>query len=192
LSPRAAAAQRDGRPRASAAARRFDRLAATSNRSPELQEVPDVGYNFGVGRAAPIFALKAHDGSEIDLRQYRGDWFPVLVFFSRLAPGASRRLSALSQEAATLWGLRAQLLGVTTGDAAELRSFADAVSGLSFPLLADDGTVAASFGAGRAVVGDAPPMVVVVDRAGKVVWMGEGEDDLDPKVVVAALRSVVR
>ena len=33
-----------------------------------------MGYNFGVGREAPTFTISAVDGSEINLKQYRGDW----------------------------------------------------------------------------------------------------------------------
>ena len=38
-----------------------------------------MGNTFGVGREAPQFDLTAHDGSRVSLRQYRGDWFAVVV-----------------------------------------------------------------------------------------------------------------
>ena len=53
-----------------------------------------MGYDFGVGREAPTFTLSAVDGSEITLNQYRGDWFPVLVFIPTPAPGAAQMLAA--------------------------------------------------------------------------------------------------
>ncbi len=71
-----------------------------------------MGYNFGVGREAPQFDLTSHDGSRISLKQYRGDWFPVIVFL-----GADQAaVSALSAVADQLWGLRGQLIGLVTGD----------------------------------------------------------------------------
>ena len=53
-----------------------------------------MGYDFGVGREAPTFTLSAVDGSEIRLNQYRGDWFPVLVFIPTQAPGAAESWSS--------------------------------------------------------------------------------------------------
>ena len=61
------------------------------------QEVPVVGYDFGVGREAPTFTLSAVDGSEIKLNQYRGDWFPVLVFIPTQTPARSRGAGAAEQ-----------------------------------------------------------------------------------------------
>lgn len=151
-----------------------------------------MGYNFGVGRAAPTFVLATHDGGEIDLRQYRGDWFPILLFFSVAAPGAAARLQALAGQAGTFWGLRGQLVGVTSGDADEIGAFVADAPGLSFPLAVDDGRVAAAYGAGKAVDGVAPPLAVIVDRAGKVVWMGEGDDVFKPATLLSALRSIAR
>ena len=151
-----------------------------------------MGYDFGVGREAPTFALTAHDGGEINLKQYRGDWFPVLVFFSTASAGAAAQLKALAGQAAGFWGLRGQLVGVTSGHDAEVQAFVAGIEGLSFPVVADDGRAALAFGAGKAVTGDGPPLAVVVDRAGKVVWMGEGDDDLKPAALLAALRSIAR
>ena len=104
-----------------------------------------MGYNFGVGREAPTFTISAVDGSEINLKQYRGDWFPVLVFVPTQAPGAAQTLAQLSAAADTLWGLRGQLLGICDAGRDEVKALADDVEGLSFPLLPDDGTR----GAGR-------------------------------------------
>jgi peroxiredoxin len=151
-----------------------------------------LGYNFGVGREAPTFVLSAHDGSEINLKQYRGEWFAILVFFSRTSPKAIDQLSALSGQGDTLWGLRGQLLGVAAGDIDDVRTDVEAARGLSFPVVADDGSVAAAYGAAQAVAGDGPPLVFIVDRAGKIVWMGEGDDDLKPASVLDALRTVAR
>lgn len=151
-----------------------------------------MGYDLGVGREAPTFVLTAHDGGEIDLRQYRGDWFPVLVFFSTATAEAAGQLKALAGQAGVLWGLRGQLVGVTSGDSAELQAFAESIAGLSFPIVADDGRAALSYGAVKAVTGDGPPLAVIVDRAGKVVWMGEGDDDLKPAALLTALRSIAR
>jgi len=150
-----------------------------------------VGYDFGVGREAPTFTLSAVDGSEIRLNQYRGDWFPVLVFVPTRTPGAAEALKQLSEAADTLWGLRGQLVGVCDAGRDEVKSLADGLPGLAFPVLPDDGSVARAYGALRKD-GSARPMAFIIDRAGKIVWTGEGEEALKASGLIAAFRSVVR
>jgi peroxiredoxin len=150
-----------------------------------------VGYDFGVGRAAPAFTLTAADGSEIKLSQYRGDWFPVLAFIPAQAQGVAELLEQLSATADSLWGLRGQLVGVCDANADECRALAARVPGLAFPLLADDGSVARQYGALRKD-GTARPMAFIIDRAGKIVWTGDGAAALTAPALLAAFREVVR
>jgi peroxiredoxin len=150
-----------------------------------------VGYDFGVGREAPTFSLSAVDGSEIKLGQYRGDWFPVLVFVPVRAPGAADALAELSAAAGELWGLRGQLVGICDADRDVCAALAAQVPGLAFPLLPDDGSVARQYGA-RRDDGTVRPMVFIVDRAGKIVWSGEGAAALTQQALVAAFRQIVR
>ena len=150
-----------------------------------------MGYDFGVGRAAPTFTLTAADGSEIKLSQYRGDWFPVLAFIPAQAQGAAELLEQLSAAADSLWGLRGQLVGVCDASADDCRALAARVPGLAFPLLADDGSVARQYGALRKD-GTARPMAFIIDRAGKIVWTGDGAAALTAPALLAAFREVVR
>jgi peroxiredoxin len=150
-----------------------------------------VGYDFGVGREAPTFTLSAVDGSEIKLNQYRGDWFPVLVFVPTRSPGASGLLEQLSKAAGTLWGLRGQVIGICDAGRDECKTLAAAVPGLAFPLLPDDGGVARQYGALRED-GTSRPMAFIIDRAGKIVWTGDGAAALTAPALLAAFRQVVR
>jgi peroxiredoxin len=150
-----------------------------------------VGYNSGVGREAPTFTINAVDGGEINLKQYRGDWFAVLVFVSAQAAETAAALAQLSAAAGTLWGLRGQLLGICDAGRDEATKLAAKVEGLSFPLLPDDGRVARAYGAVKPS-GEVRPMAFIVDRAGKIVWTGEGAAALEPATLVAAFREVVR
>ena len=148
-----------------------------------------MGFNFGVGREAPTFTLSAADGSEISLEQYRRDWLPVLVFVP--AEGASAALAGLSTAADTLWGLRGQLVGICVAAHDTVRELHDQAGAVSFPLLADDGAVARSYGACRPD-GTLRPMAFIVDRAGKIVWSAEGPDAVEPVTLLTAFRQVVR
>jgi len=150
-----------------------------------------VGYNFGVGREAPTFTISAVDGNEINLRQYRGDWFAVLVFVPTQAVATAAALAQLSAAADTLWGLRGQLLGICDAGRDQVTKLAAEVEGLAFPLLPDDGRVAQAYGALKKS-GRVRPMAFIVDRAGKIVWTGEGASALKPATLVAAFRQVAR
>ena len=150
-----------------------------------------MGYNSGVGREAPTFIISAVDGNEINLRQYRGDWFAVLVFVPTQAAATAAALAQLSAAADTLWGLRGQLLGICDGGSDAVKTLAADVEGLSFPLLPDEGSVAQAYGALKQG-GGMRPMAFIVDRAGKIVWSGEGASALEPATLVAAFREVAR
>lgn len=150
-----------------------------------------MGYNFGVGREAPTFTMNAADGSEINLKQYRGDWFPVLLFVPTQTPGIEKQLAQLSAAAADVWGLRGQLLGLCDASRDDVKALAERVEGLSFPLLPDDGRVAKAYGA-LAKSGEVRPMAFIVDRAGKVVWTGDGIAALRPATLISAFRQVAR
>ena len=150
-----------------------------------------MGYKFGVGREAPVFIASAVDGSEINLKQYRGDWFAVLVFLPTQAASAETALAQLSGAADSLWGMRGQLLGICDASRDECTTLAGDVAGLAFPLLPDDGTIAQAYGALKSD-GEVRPMAFIVDRAGKIVWMAEGDGSLRPAALMAAFRDVAR
>ena len=150
-----------------------------------------MGYDFGVGREAPTFTLSAVDGNEINLKQYRGDWFAVLVFVPTQAPDAAQTLKQLSAAADTLWGLRGQLVGICDAGRDDVKALADGAESPAFPLLPDDGSVAQLYGALRKD-GTARPMAFIVDRAGKIVWSGDGAAALKAPKLIAAFRQVVR
>ena len=153
-----------------------------------------MGNTFGVGREAPQFDLTAHDGSRVSLRQYRGDWFPVIVFVGADPVAAAALTGALSAVADQLWGVRGQLIGIVHGDDAALQAVAGKAERVEFPLLADPGAVVArGFGAYDAVAGRVRPYAAIVDRAGKIVWSADGgATAIDPAVLVTAMKDVAR
>jgi peroxiredoxin len=152
-----------------------------------------VGYTFGVGREAPAFALAGSDGSAITLKSYRGDWLPVIVFFDPYHPDVVKRLAALSASADQFWGLRGQLLALAPVGAADLRELAAQVPALAFPLLVDEGSlVARAYGAYNRTKDAVSAAAYIVDRSGKIVWVGEGEEAYRPSMLIAALENIAR
>ena len=150
-----------------------------------------MGYDFGVGREAPTFTLSAVDGNEIKLNQYRGDWYPILAFVPTRSQGAAELLEQLSKAADALWGERGQLVCICDAGRDDVKALADKVPTLAFPLLSDDGAVAGMYGA-RRKDGTARPMAFIIDRAGKIVWTGDGAAALTAPALLAAFRQVVR
>ncbi len=149
-----------------------------------------VGYAFGVGREAPVFTLGTTDGTSVSLAAYRGDWFPILVFIPGGCEQAEVLLDALNSAASRLWGLRGQLLAICSSSPADAER-PRASTSISFPLLRDDGGLAASYGI-RFSGGKRVPAAFIIDRAGKIVWSAEGADALNPQLIEAALRDVAR
>ena len=150
-----------------------------------------MGYAFGVGREAPSFVLTAIDGNEINLRQYRGDGFAVLVFMPVATPDAPKKLEALSKAAGSLWGMRGQVVVLSDAGRDELTKWDEDAGGVGVPLISDDGAVATAYGA-RPRDGALEPRTVIVDRAGKIVWMAEGDEAFQPAAITAAFRDVAR
>jgi thioredoxin-dependent peroxiredoxin len=152
-----------------------------------------VGYTFGVGREAPRFGLHAADGSEIELAQYRGDWLPVIVFFRHDDAATPARLAALAAAADQLWGFRGQVLGVAVATPAQLAALDAQAGPLSFPLLADeDGRVARAYDAWNAAAGRVRDVTYIVDKSGKIVWVGQDDDAAKPAVLTSAFRDIAR
>jgi peroxiredoxin len=160
-----------------------------------------VGNTFGVGRAAPQFDLTAHDGSRVSLRQYRGDWFAVVVFLGTDQAAAAAETTALSAVADQLWGMHGQLIGLLHGDEAALQAVAAKAEHAAFPLLADpDAGVARSYGFFDAASGQVRLAAVIVDRSGKIAWSADGgpvgvdvaSASVDPDALVNAMRDVAR
>ena len=152
-----------------------------------------MGYTFGVGREAPAFTLADSDGGAITLKSYRGDWLPVLVFFDPGHRDAAKRLTALSASADQFWGLRGQLLVLAPVGATELQELAAQVPALAFPLLVDEGAlVARAYGAYNRTKSVVSAAAYIVDRSGKIVWVGEGEEAYRPSMLIAALENIAR
>ena len=152
-----------------------------------------MGYRFGVGREAPVFSTTAHDGKEFSLKQYRGDWMPVLVFVSATSPDVVAQLTSLSAAAVQIWGMRGQLVGILDAGADEVSRLAGQVGEVAFPLIADPlGALAQKFGAWNPVKNKLEPLSYIVDKSGKIVWSQEGATALDPATLLAGFFRTAR
>ena len=152
-----------------------------------------MGYRFGVGREAPVFSTTAHDGKEFSLKQYRGDWMPVLVFIPAAAPNVVAQIDALSAAAGQLWGMRGKLVGILDAGADEVLRLAGQVDKVEFPLIADPlGVLAQKFGAWNPVKAELEPLSYIIDKSGKIVWAQEGAAALDPATLLSGFVNTAR
>lgn len=152
-----------------------------------------MGYRFGVGREAPVFTTTAHDGSEFSLKQYRGDWMPVLVFIPAASPDVVAQLTKLSEAASDLWGMRGQLVAILDASVDDVQRLAEEAGTVAFPLIADPlGVLAQKFGAWNPVKARLEPLTYIVDKAGKIVWAEDGAAALDPASVLGGFIRLAR
>ncbi len=152
-----------------------------------------MGYRFGVGREAPVFSTTAHDGSEFSLKQYRGDWMPVLVFMPATSPDVTARLVALRAAIDQLWGMRGQLVGIIDAGIDEVLRLAGQIGEVAFPLIADPlGVLAQKFGAWNSAKARLDPLSYIVDKSGKIVWAQEGAAALEPATLLTGFVQMAR
>jgi peroxiredoxin len=137
-----------------------------------------------VGAQAPDFELPSSElengkpGKKIKLSDYRGKKNVVLVFYPLdFSPVCTSENECLREDYSEFDSAGAQVLGVSVDSVWTHFAFAKQM-GLKYPLLADfqpRGEVAKKYGLYAEDKGTTARATVIVDRAGKVVWMKEQE-----------------
>lgn len=127
---------------------------------------------------APDFALKALDGYNYRLSEYRGE-VVALVFWASWCGGCRRELGRLQALANVYGEAGLQVLGITVDEKPEAARSVAAAVGASFPQLLDsDKSVSSRYRP------EALPTVLLIDRSGAVRFRyGELEPDQDRSVV---------
>jgi peroxiredoxin len=130
-----------------------------------------------VGATAPDFALKAIDGRNLRLSEYRGD-VVVLAFWASWCGTCRPALQEINAFAASQGRDGAVVLGVSLdGDAGRARSVAESLA-LEYPTLVDAHQVI-----GRLYDVEALPFTLVLDRDGIV--RGQWSDKVAPQAELA-------
>lgn len=121
------------------------------------------------GSAAPDFALKATDGHNLRLSEYRGD-VVVLAFWASWCGACRETLAQLDRLPAGAAATTPVILGVNIeGDAGRAQAVARSL-GIGFPMLVDTQQSVA-----RMYDVDRLPLTVLLDREGVVrgAWSGQ-------------------
>jgi peroxiredoxin len=139
-----------------------------------------------VGQDAPDFVLKAMDGRNLRMSEFRGQ--VVLVnFWARWAGDSRQEMPALDRINTTYNRAGLVVLGVSVDeDLARAREFADAMK-VSYPIMFDTGS-----NIGRDYRLQTMPMTILVDRAGIVRYSNVGFKRGDERAYLDHIRELLR
>ena len=135
-----------------------------------------------VGTLAPLFTLRTPTGERVSLRRLRGH-VVLLEFFATWCPHCAAEAPHLERLSASLPRSRFSFLGINAdGETAPSVLAYHIFFGLGFPALLDPSRHPGSFSArgsagpvSKAFRAGTFPTFYVLDRAGRVVWAGQGE-----------------
>src|SRR5579862_3258829 len=139
-----------------------------------------------VGKDAPDFVLKANDGANLRLSEFRGQ--VVLVnFWARWANDSRREIPALNRINTTYQRAGLVILGISVDeDLRRAREFADSMK-VSYPMMFDTGEVL-----GRDYLLGKMPMTILVDRGGVVRYSHLGYKRGDDRLYLDQIRELLR
>jgi peroxiredoxin len=139
-----------------------------------------------VGKEAPDFVLKAMDGRNLRMSEFRGQ--VVLVnFWARWAGDSRQEMPALDRINTTYNRAGLVVLGVSVDeDLARAREFAGAMK-VSYPVLFDTGS-----SIGRDYLLEKMPMTILVDREGVVRYSNVGFKRGDERAYLDHIRELLR
>ena len=139
-----------------------------------------------LGKDAPDFVLKANDGANLRLSEFRGQ--VVLVnFWARWADDSRREMPALNRINTTYERAGLVVLGISIDeDARRAREFADSMK-VSYPIMFDTGSRI-----GRDYQLQKMPMTILVDRSGVVRFTHVGYRRGDDRMYLEQIRELLR
>ena len=139
-----------------------------------------------VGKEAPDFVLKAMDGRNLRMSEFRGQ--VVLVnFWARWAGDSRQEMPALDRINTTYSRAGLVVLGVSVDeDLNRAREFAGAMK-VSYPVMFDTGS-----SIGRDYLLEKMPMTILVDRSGVVRYSAVGFRRGDERVYLDHIRELLR
>jgi peroxiredoxin len=139
-----------------------------------------------VGKDAPDFVLKAVDGTNLRLSEFRGQ--VVLVnFWARWAGDSRQEMPALNRINTTYERAGLVVLGISVDeDLRRARDFADSMK-VSYPIMFDTGS-----DLGRDYLLQKMPMTILVDRSGVVRYSHVGFKRGDDRIYLEQIRELLR
>jgi peroxiredoxin len=139
-----------------------------------------------VGKDAPDFVLKALDGSNLRLSEFRGQ-VVLLNFWARWAGDSRQEMPALNRINTTYQRAGLVVLGISIDeDLRRSREFAGSMK-VSYPIMFDTGS-----DIGRDYLLQKMPMTILVDRSGVVRYSHVGFKRGDDRIYLDKIRELLR
>ena len=139
-----------------------------------------------LGKDAPDFVLKARDGRNLRMSEFRGQ-VVLINFWARWAGDSRQEMPALDRINTTYNRAGLVVLGISVDeDLKRAHEFADAMK-VSYPLMFDSGS-----GIGRDYLLEKMPMTILVDRAGVVRFANFGFKRGDERAYLDHIRELLR
>jgi peroxiredoxin len=139
-----------------------------------------------LGKDAPDFVLKATDGRNLRMSEYRGQ-VVMVNFWARWAGDSRQEMAALDRINTTYSRAGLVVLGVSVDeDLDRAREFAAAMK-VSYPMLFDTGS-----NIGRDYLLQKMPMTILVDREGVVRYANVGFKRGDERAYLDHIRELLR
>ena len=139
-----------------------------------------------LGRDAPDFVLKASDGRNLRMSEFRGQ-VVMVNFWARWAGDSRQEMPALDRINTTYQRAGLVVLGVSIDEDLErARVFAAAMK-VSYPIMFDTGS-----NIGRDYLLQKMPMTILVDRAGVVRYANVGFKRGDERAYLDHIRELLR
>ena len=156
-------------------------ILCTASAVPSIAAAPTL-----LGKEAPDFVLKAMDGSNLRMSEYRGQ-VVLVVFWARWAGDSRQEIPALERINTTYQRAGLAVLGVSVDeDLVHAREFA-AAQKVSYPIMFDTGS-----DIGRDYLLQKLPMTILVDRAGVVRYTHVGFKRGDERAYLDHIRELLR
>jgi peroxiredoxin len=156
-------------------------ILCAASTAPSIAAAPTL-----LGMEAPDFVLKAMDGNNLRMSEFRGQ--VVLVnFWARWAGDSRQEMPALDRINTTYQRAGLVVLGVSVDeDLVHAREFAGAMK-VSYPIVFDTGS-----DIGRQYQLQKMPMTILVDRAGVVRYTNVGFKRGDERAYLDHIRELLR
>lgn len=126
-----------------------------------------------VGRVAPDFELRSHNGTTVRLSDFKGRQHVVVAFHPlAFTPVCAVQMQTYERERPRLDALDTHVLGISVDAGPSKQAWADSLGGISFDLLSDfnpHGRVATEWGVMRSD-GIAERAIFLVDKGGVIRW----------------------
>jgi thiol-disulfide isomerase/thioredoxin len=147
-------------------------------------EVDEDARNVGIGRPAPDWTLRTHDGKAVHLADLRGE-VVVLDFWASWCPPCWKLMPEFDSVAKEFEGRGVRFFGVNAWESPSVDPAAyEAERSIGYPVLIEGETIAADYKIGSL------PAVFVIDRAGRIAYLNNPVAR-SPSVVGGELRQAI-